>query len=185
VIADSDFGPDIDPETVVFDLDGTLIRLAVDWAVVASEVAETLESHGIDPPDDLWGMLEAADENGAREAVERIISAHERDGARESERLPAAHSLPDRPVGVCSLNAEEACRLALEKHGIDGVGAVVGRDTVRTEKPDPRPLLETVDRLGGDPSGTLFVGDSDRDRVTADRAGTAYVDVSEWLRERA
>jgi HAD superfamily hydrolase (TIGR01509 family) len=171
-----------DHDTVVFDLDGTLVRLAVEWDVVAREVATVLQDHGIEPPDTLWGMLEAADENGAREAVEAVISAHERDGARDSERLPAADTVPDDPVGVCSLNAEEACRIALETHEIDGIAAVVGRDTLATEKPDPEPLLETIDLLDGDPGRTLFVGDSDRDRTTAERAGTDYVDVSEWLR---
>jgi HAD superfamily hydrolase (TIGR01549 family) len=169
-------------DTVVFDLDGTLVRLTVDWDVVAREVALALEERDIDPPDSLWGMLEIADENDAREAVERIIAAHERDGARDSERLPAADTIPDGRAGVCSLNAEEACHIALEVHGIDGISAVVGRDTVATEKPDPAPLLETIDRLGGDPSRALFVGDTDRDRETADRAGTDYVDVSDWLR---
>lgn len=169
-------------DTVVFDLDGTLVRLAVDWSVVAREVALALEERDIEPPNSLWGMLETADENGAREAIERVIAAHECDGARNSERLPAADTIPDGAVGVCSLNAEEACRIALDVHEIDGIGAVVGRDTVGTEKPDPEPLLETIERLGGDPSGTLFVGDTDRDRKTADRAGTDYVDVSDWLR---
>lgn len=169
-------------DTVVFDLDGTLVRLTVDWSVVAREVAGALEERDIDPPDSLWGMLETADENGARGVVERIIAAHEREGARGSERLPAADTIPEGPVGVCSLNAEEACHIALETHDIVGITAVVGRDTVATEKPDPDPLLETIDRLDGDPSRTLFVGDTDRDRETADRAGTDYVDVSDWLR---
>ena len=172
-------------ETVVFDLDGTLVRLVVDWDAVAAEVFETLRERGVSPPGDLWGMLDTADEAGFREPVETVISGFERVGARESERLPAADTVPEVPTGVCSLNCEDACRIALDVHGIEGVDAVVGRDTVATEKPDPQPLLETVRRLDGDPGTTLFVGDSERDRVTAERAGTGYVDVSEWLRAYA
>ncbi|WP_178917057.1 HAD family hydrolase [Natronomonas gomsonensis] len=169
-------------ETVIFDLDGTLVRLVVDWEAVASDVAETLRERNVAPPESLWGMLETANETGHRPAVEAVIAGYERDGARASERLPAADAVPEEPVGVCSLNCEDACHIALEEHGIDGVGAVVGRDTVATEKPDPEPLLETVRRLDGSPESTLFVGDTVRDERTAQRAGCSFSYVSEWLR---
>lgn len=168
--------------TVVFDLDGTLVRLAVDWDAVAAEVAETLRERGVTPPESLWAMLETADARGHREVVEEVISRHEREGARDSRRLGAADTLPDGPVGVCSLNCEAACRIALAEHDIGGVDAVVGRDSVDAEKPHPEPLLETIARLDGDPADAIFVGDSPRDREAARRAGTDYVDVSEWLR---
>jgi phosphoglycolate phosphatase len=171
-----------DHETVVFDLDGTLVRLVVDWEAVASDVAETLRERGVAPPESLWGMLETANETGHRPAVEAVIAGYERDGARASERLPAADAVPEEPVGVCSLNCEDACHIALEEHAIDGVGAVVGRDTVATEKPDPEPLLEAVRRLDGSPESTLFVGDTVRDERTAERAGCSFSYVSEWLR---
>ncbi|PSP78259.1 phosphoglycolate phosphatase [Halobacteriales archaeon QS_4_69_225] len=188
---------DGDHGTLVFDLDGTLVRLAVDWDEAAEAVAAALESRGVSPSGDLWTMLETADRTGHREAVEAVLADRERDGARDSEWLPAADTVPggadadtntgievdaNVDVGVCSLNCEAACRVALEVHDIGGVDAVVGRDTVETEKPDPEPLLETVRRLDGDPAETLFVGDSERDEVTAERAGTDYVYVSEWLR---
>lgn len=168
--------------TVVFDLDGTLVRLNVEWDVVAEEVAGELSKRGVEPPGSLWEMLEAADEHGHRSAVEDVISAHERDGAAASIRLPAADTVPDGVVGVCSLNSESACRIALSAHDLYGIDAVVGRDTVSTEKPDPGPLLETIDRLDSDPTETVFIGDSDRDATTAERAGVDYVDVSAWLR---
>lgn len=168
--------------TTVFDLDGTLVRLNVDWDAVAEDAAAALRDHGVDPPDSLWEMLETAEAHGRRAAVEDVIATHERDGAATSTRLPAADTVPGASVGVCSLNCEAACRIALSTHGIDGIDTVVGRDTVPTEKPDPRPLLETIDRLGGEPENAVFIGDSDRDGTTAERAGVDYVDVSAWLR---
>ena len=170
-------------DAVVFDLDGTLVRLAVDWEAVATDVADVLSERGVEPPSSLWEMLEAADESGTRAAVEAVISASERAGARASTRLPAADTVPDGPVGVCSLNCEDACRIALDRHGLTSrVDVVVGRDTVATEKPDPEPLLETVRQLESTPERTLFVGDTVRDERTARRAGTQFVYVSDWLR---
>jgi phosphoglycolate phosphatase len=165
-------------EAVVWDLDGTLVELLVDWDAVAAEVTTTFEAAGVDASGvDLWAMLDVADEEGLRDDVERVISAHERDGARASERLRLADAVGREGLreGVCSLNSEGACRIALDVHDLSAhVDAVVGRDTVATRKPDPEPLLVTLGRMDADPDSALFVGDSARDEETAARAGVAF-----------
>ncbi|WP_255167505.1 HAD family hydrolase [Natrononativus amylolyticus] len=165
-------------DAVVYDLDGTLVDLDVDWTSVALDVLELYAGAGASPPsEDLWELLAASSENGLGPEVESAIAAHEREGARTSRRLAHADELRERPVpiGVCSLNCEDACRIALEKHGLlEAVDAIVGRDSVGTRKPDPEPLLATVRELSATPDRTLFIGDSARDERTAERAGTAF-----------
>jgi len=167
-----------DYDAVVYDLDGTLVDLLVDWEAVAADVADVLGDAGVDARGvGLWEMLNLADEAGVPDAVEAAIAAHEREGARRSRRLPTADELTDGgpPAAVCSLNCEAACRLALETHGLDDlVEAVVGRDSVDTRKPDPEPLLAALEPLGVPPERALFVGDSERDAEAARRAGTAF-----------
>jgi phosphoglycolate phosphatase len=169
---------------VVYDLDGTLVRLVVDWDAVARDAVARFDEHGVDADGhDLWAMLDLADERGLRAEIEAVIADHERPGARASSRLPLADRLlgHEIPVGVCSLNCEESVRLALETHGLAGaVDAVVGRDTVATRKPDPEPLLATLRDLSVDPGRAVFVGDSPRDRVAAERAGVAYRSVESF-----
>ncbi|WP_394338932.1 HAD family hydrolase [Haloplanus aerogenes] len=163
---------------VVYDLDGTLVRLVVDWDAAASDATAAFAEAGVDVADaDLWSLFETAPEHGLAEDLESILAAHERRGAEQAIRLPHADRVPEWsvPVGVCSLNAEAACRRALERHDLlDHVETVVGRDSVATHKPDPEPLLTAIDRLGADPSSALFVGDTERDRLTAERAGVAF-----------
>ncbi|MFB6092893.1 MAG: HAD family hydrolase [Haloquadratum sp.] len=164
-------------DAVVWDLDGTLVRLSVDWEEVTGDVAELFDAHGVDASDvDLWEMLHLADESGLREEVESVIAAHERAGAERSRRLSHADVVGEfRTEGVCSLNAENACRTALDVHGLSAhVDAVVGRDTLATQKPDPEPLLETLRRMGVGPDEAVFVGDSERDAEAARRAGVAF-----------
>lgn len=167
-----------DYDAIVYDLDGTLVDLDVDWNAVAADVLEVYETANVEPPsDDLWEMLEGAGNAGLTADIESTIAAHEREGAETSPRLAHVDELLERsiPVGVCSLNCEAACRIALAEHGLaDAVDAVVGRDTVTTRKPDPEPLLEAVRKLDSDPERTLFVGDSERDQLTARRAGVAF-----------
>jgi Predicted phosphatases len=163
---------------IVYDLDGTLVTLAVDWDAVATDVMQVYDDAGINATGaDLWSLLEDADEHDIAHDVEAAISRHEREGARRSRRCNLADDLADRtvPVGVCSLNCEAACRIALETHELAAdVDTVVGRDSVATHKPDPEPLLATLTELGVDPANSLFIGDSPRDRETAERAGVAF-----------
>lgn len=172
-------------DAVVYDLDGTLVHLAVNWNDVASDVISVFADAGVDASEyDLWGMLDLADEHGLRSEVEAAIAEHETVGAKESRRLPLADTVAtvadEIPVGVCSLNCEAACRIALDVHDLtDAVDTVVGRDSVATRKPDPEPLLATFRGLGVDPSEAIFVGDSRRDEVTAERAGAAFRYVEE------
>ncbi|SHH35580.1 HAD family hydrolase [Halobaculum gomorrense] len=164
-------------DAVVFDLDGTLVNLAVDWDAAASDAIELFERNGHDAAGaDLWGLLERADEAGLRPELEALLADHETRGAAASTRLPHADHLPlSVPTGVCSLNCEAACRTALDRHDLAGhVGAVVGRDSVGTYKPDPDPLVATLRNLGAETERALFVGDSDRDAVTADRASVDF-----------
>jgi phosphoglycolate phosphatase len=174
----------VEYDAVVYDLDGTLVRLAVDWPAVHRDVVTRLREEGVPVGDEeLWELLNRAHREGFAPVVEEVIAAHEREGARAAELLPTAGELPRTvPVGVCSLNAEGACRLALARHGLDEhVDTVVGRDTAGTYKPDPESLLVAVRELSVAPGQALFIGDSERDARTAERAGVAF----EFVESRA
>jgi len=168
----------------VYDLDGTLVRLAVDWPAAERAIEAVVRDAGlVDDPSgsDVWTLYDVARAHGVGDEVEATLAEFERDGAENAHRLPAADDLSElsMPVGVCSLNCEAACHIALETHDLDGVvDVVVGRDTVERRKPHPEPLLAAVRGLDADPADTLFVGDSESDEICADRAGTrfAYVE---------
>jgi phosphoglycolate phosphatase len=167
---------------VVYDLDGTLVRLPVDWGAATVDAAEALQEVGLATNGhDLWGLLELARESGELETFESAVGRHEEAAAPKSNRLATATELKARegPVGVCSLNCEAACRAALEHHGLaEYVDAVIGRDSVPTHKPDPKPLLAVLEAMGCGPEEAEFVGDSERDELAAERAGVAF----RWVR---
>ena len=170
-------------DAIVYDLDGTLVHLDVDWADVADRCAAILRARGHDPAGtDIWEMRELAAENGLLDRLDGEIAEFEREGARSARRLALADALPHPvPVGVWSLNCEAACRLALQLHGLDGhVDTVVGRDSHETVKPDPGPLLQAVEALGARPERSLFVGDSDSDEEAAHAEGLDF----EWVEDR-
>jgi phosphoglycolate phosphatase len=163
---------------IVYDLDGTLVDLQVDWDAARQAVSAEFATIGLAVDGcDLWDLLDLAEAEGHVETFEDIVGPRECDGARASTRLPLADELlvHEGAVGVCSLNCEAACREALSVHELShGVDAVVGRDSVATRKPDPEPLLATLSAMGVDREEAVFVGDSARDEEAAQRAGVEF-----------
>lgn len=172
----------------IYDLDGTLVHLAVDWQAAERELRDVVAGAdiGVDPErHDVWTLYDVAEEHGIGAAFESRLAGHERDGAERSKRLAAADEVAELsvPVAVCSLNCEAACRIALERHELTAhVDAVVGRDTVAHRKPHPQPLLAAIEAVGADPTESLFIGDSARDARCAERAGVRFTAVDGTLR---
>ncbi|MCU4716626.1 HAD family hydrolase [Halapricum hydrolyticum] len=174
-------------DAVIYDLDGTLVELDVDWAQVRRRVAAVLEARGVETGEaTLWQLFDRAREAEHYPAVENRVAEFEREGARTSSKLPLAEELPwDGPTGVVSLNAESACRIALEVHGLDSaVDVLIGRDTVEESKPHPQPLRAALSALDVSPDNALFVGDSASDAETARRAGVDFQSVADRLDRR-
>jgi nicotinate-nucleotide--dimethylbenzimidazole phosphoribosyltransferase len=82
---------------------------------------------------------------------------------------------------------EAQVRSLLDPSGVsDLLEAVVTSVDVGVAKPDPKPLLVAMERLGlTDPSRVLFIGDEATDREAADAAGMHYMDVGDTERPTA
>jgi phosphoglycolate phosphatase len=184
----------------VFDLDGTLADTIYDLIATLNVVlaSEGLPALSLDEGRSLVGA-------GARALIERGLSVAGR--SVTSERLDQLHQsflehygrnlcVESRlfPGVVAALDRlEEAgfvlavCTNKYERHSIDlleGLGiaarfrAICGRDSFPHAKPDPRHLLLTVERAGGDPARAVMVGDSVTDIVTAKAARIPVVAVT-------
>ncbi len=179
---------------IVFDLDGTLVHSAPDIVAAAnvmlgeigrdalSEAAVTsFVGNGI--PKLVERCLDATggrDEAAFREALALFRRAYDAAPAALSRPYPGVVALLDAlardgvALGVCSNKLESSSRAILEALDLAGrFGALIGGDTLAVSKPDPTPLLETVERLGGGPA--LFVGDSETDEATAKAAGLPFL----------
>ncbi len=81
-------------------------------------------------------------------------------------------------LAVCTNKLERSSHLLLGKLGVaDRFAFVCGQDTFGVAKPDPKPLLETIRKVGGDPKRAAMVGDSRTDIETARAAGTPVLAV--------
>lgn len=164
---------------VVFDLDHTLVELAVDWEAVREDVIDLLEEHLPTRPleDSEVVFREIAREQGLWDEFTTTVAEYETLGAREATqlRLLDVVSALDCPVGICTRNSEEAAELVLERFGVrDDVDAIVARETVPEQKPHPKPLEYCFELLDTAPGNAVFIGDEESDLQTARRTGTSF-----------
>lgn len=186
---------------VIFDLDGTLIDSAPDIHRVANEV---LVLEGL--PEISFAQARSFVGDGLPVFVSRALSAlgespegprHARMVAAFSARYEQAHSLTmlypgvrralgllrrrGHPLGLCTNKPIAPTRAALRHFGLDGAfAAVVGGDSLPERKPHPAPLLCAAAELGA--PRALFVGDSEIDAETAERAGLPFALFTEGYR---
>lgn len=191
------------PELVVLDLDGTLVRLDVDWQDIREQIARTVaacapSAAGRVSPG-VHATLTALGEHRAWEALqacEQLVAEAERRAAAEAPVNRALlrwlfTSAPTARVAILTLNDRGAALAATAGLGLDDrldPLDVLGRGDAPA-KPDPRGLLRVLARHGVAPAGALLIGDSETDHACGAAAGVSTLDVSaigaEWVRQEA
>lgn len=187
------------PDTVIFDLDGTLVDSAPD---LTGALNATLASLGLAalPEAEVRHMVG----HGARKLIERGLEAHAvPKSASEIDALVehfihyyaghvADHSVAFPGVvatlnwlrargvrlGVCTNKPVVLAKqliVALELDGYFPTDAILGGDSLTVKKPDGRHLIATVEALSGDLDRTVMVGDSATDLNAARDAGVPAV----------
>lgn len=167
-------------DAVAFDLDGTLVDLAVDWETVHDEVEELLDAYLDEPITEYQrnDVFAIAQNHDAYDELERLLEGYETDGAADATPLDLVETVSDFdcPVAVCTANAGKAAEIALDHFGaLDAVDCIVSRETLAEGKPHPRPLLDCFDALDVRPGNAVFVGDERTDAEAATRAETSFL----------
>lgn len=187
-------------DTVIYDLDGTLIDSAKDMQMAVSHV---LADHGLQPvtEDDVRifmgqgskvTMGKAFAKNG-RSLDDAALSAVTREFVRYYEADPVRYTTAFDGVaeviarfarlglkqGVCTNKFERPSRMILEGLRLmPPITDVAGADTFPVRKPDPRHILLQLERMGGDARRTVMIGDTIHDVEAAHGAGLPAVLVS-------
>ena len=169
---------------VIFDLDGTLTDLDVNWNSVRTEISG-LFPPSIDPfsrrpnKNDHTPIYELAQKHGLYEDLLDLLASHEFDGTKNAEPLPLVNALGnlDCPIGLCTKNSHLASQEIAEKFNIH-FDSLITRESTFEDKPNPFPLQKCIEELGLSPGNTLFIGNEKTDAETAYRAGTSFLQVS-------
>lgn len=190
-------------QTVIFDLDGTLLNTIEDLAAAGNYVCrengwpeysvgefQQMVGHGIPnlvrqfSPEDCRSPLMVV--NTVAQFSD-YYSAHNMDKTAPYPGIPAMlKRLKSAGVrlAVYSNKADEFSQTIIRHYFPDTFDLVRGKLPGVPVKPDPtgvRQVLEALDAAGAD---TLFVGDSDTDMDTAHNAGLAACGVTWGFRDR-
>ncbi|MDR7152880.1 phosphoglycolate phosphatase [Hydrogenophaga palleronii] len=180
---------------IVFDLDGTLVDTLED---LAEALDSALLENGLSkaPRSVLLSQLHLGLEASARTVLQwngvdasqhsKVVDdymKHYVDRAHRCSHLYAgveaflsASQQRGQALAVCTNKSHEDAAVLLSLLGItDRFNLIVGIDTCGTGKPDPQPLLWTLECLGCLRDQALFIGDSLVDAECAARAGVEFL----------
>lgn len=77
---------------------------------------------------------------------------------------------------VCTNKMEASAKMLMEKLGVaERFAFICGQDTFGVGKPDPKPLIGTIEGSGGTTSRAIMIGDSATDIKTARAAGLPVI----------
>lgn len=182
----------MEPQAIIFDLDGTLVDTESVWDGVRRSLAKEA---GVPWPDDAtqammgmstpeWGRYLSETVGlpmSGEEAAERTIEAMARHHEEGAEVLPGAVEAVRRmaerwPVAVASSSPRVLIDASLAALGIaDLMRATVSTEEVERGKPAPDGFLRAAELLGVEPSGCVAVEDSTNGIRSALAAGMTVV----------
>jgi pyrophosphatase PpaX len=176
-----------DLQTILFDLDGTLIDSV---RLILDSYHHTLSQHGLPPrSDDDWlkGVgtplhVQFAEWRDLPEQLEAMIATYREYNLKHHDRMVTIYPGVVEAVReikssgcqtglVTSKNRQGAIR-GLKLVGLEALmDVLVCADEVSNPKPHPEPIEKAVELLGADPRTTVYVGDSIHDMQAGRAAG--------------
>lgn len=190
------------PNTIIFDLDGTLLDTLQD---LADSVNYALASFSM--PLRTLGEVRAFVGNGVGKLIERAVPAGT--GVEECscclERFRAHYLInmanktapypgtiellrklgsEDYKIAVVSNKLDQAVKELVLSHFGDLIPIAIGERPNMASKPSPDMVYLALEELGADPHQAVYVGDSDVDIETAKNAGLPCISVTWGFRDR-
>ena len=189
--------------TVIFDLDGTLLNSIDDLTDSVNEALsqcgfsrhslQEVKSYVGDGADTLVrrALPPSADQVDYNAVYSAFINIYAKNMYNKTQpylgipELLAELCRRGIKMAVVSNKFQDAVTPLIEDYFGDGIPVSVGADENTPKKPDPSGVLKAMEQLGSVREGTIYMGDSELDVLTARNAGVFSVACTWGLREKA
>jgi len=187
-------------DTLVFDLDGTLVHSAPDICAATNHALEPFGARtlSVDEIQSMIGnglpkLLERAfaaigmgpDQRQFDETCKALVACYEKHPAEFTTLYTGTREILEAFLGdgfrlcVCTNKLEVLALEVLDSLNIrQFFNSVIGGVNGQPGKPDPFPLIKAVTYAGGDPANAIMIGDSGVDAGVARAAGCPFVFVT-------
>jgi len=181
-------------KVIVFDLDGTIVRLAADWhslfkALTSRFIEKYQETINYESMSAILSRIVERDDKEELQLNFNLIQQYELENITSNEPIKEIIYFinnkelfgvsPNAKLAVFSLNTRSTILKSLEMAGIlNKFEFFVGREDVRKWKPEPDGLLKILDYFKVKTEEMIYFGDLKKDLLAGANAGieSYYID---------
>ena len=181
-------------KVIVFDLDGTIVRLAADWhslrrALITRFTEKNRETINLKSMSAILSRIVEMEDEEELQLNFNLIQQYELENITSNEPIKEIVYFinnkevfgvsPNAKLAVFSLNTHSTILISLKMAGIlNKFEFFVGREDVRKWKPEPDGLLKILDYFKVNTEEMIYFGDSDIDLLAGTKAGieSYYID---------
>ncbi|UOQ85213.1 pyrophosphatase PpaX [Gracilibacillus salinarum] len=185
-------------ETILFDLDGTLIN--TNELIIAS-FAHTIEKFGDRPYtreeilDFIGPPLIDSMKKVNKDKVEDLMATYREHNLANHDKYVEAYPTVVETIqklkeagyqlGIVTTKLNDTAKLGLKITGMDQLfDVLIGLDDVENAKPHPEPILKAIDQIKANPMTTMMVGDNYHDIEAGHNAGVQTAGVAWTIKGR-
>lgn len=173
-------------DNLIFDFDGTLVKLNIDWNSLKKETDELCLNLNIDISmfnyfNEKVDFLKSLGEKGR---IMEIIRKYEQPNGvvnyKVNSWLVDYVSKNNKKYFIISNNLSSTIAYVLNEIGISNrFKSIIGIDRVSLSKPNPEAFDIIKNMLVS--SKTVFIGDTEKDRIFAQNCNITFIFVGGWL----
>ncbi len=161
-------------QAIIFDLDGTLVDLPIDYETLFGECREILQVDNVRPWLDTVSHVDAEKRKRVFEAWDKAEHACQEKISLKEEGMKIYRENTEKPKALVTLQGKQVVDVILRAFGFTFDAVVTREDSFsRTEQ-----LRTAAEKLGVQTGNVLFVGNTDGDAASAAKAGCQFIRVN-------